>query len=171
MTIKFHCNYCRKKIEAPDKAGGKWGKCPSCHNKIYIPDLNVDGDLKLQPVDEEEEKRKKELMNETFQIEQTILNEKELDANGNDKQSSVKESAEDLSEEQIEKKVIKCLRNMVDGKLKQVELDIPHLVKHSKKALEIIDKIAVSQLPPPELEDVPEQVLAGFIRNLRGKIS
>ena len=37
MPIKFQCSLCGKKIEAPDSAGGKWGKCPGCHNKVYVP--------------------------------------------------------------------------------------------------------------------------------------
>jgi DNA-directed RNA polymerase subunit RPC12/RpoP len=41
MAITFHCGHCGKKIEAPDSAGGKWGKCPSCHNKVYVPPKEV----------------------------------------------------------------------------------------------------------------------------------
>ena len=47
MAIIFHCDHCGRKIEASDNTGGKWGKCPSCHNKIYVPNLNIDDDLKL----------------------------------------------------------------------------------------------------------------------------
>ena len=56
MSIKFHCEHCGKRIDAPDTAGGKWGKCPSCHNKVYVPQPE-DGDepLTLAPVDETEE--------------------------------------------------------------------------------------------------------------------
>ena len=57
MAITFHCKHCGKKIEANEKAAGKWGKCPSCHNKIYVPNLNAEDDLKLAPVDEEAERQ------------------------------------------------------------------------------------------------------------------
>ena len=65
MSIVLHCNHCGKKISAPDGAGGKWGKCPACHNEVYIPDLNDDEELTLAPLDEEEQKQKKELMTQT----------------------------------------------------------------------------------------------------------
>ena len=51
MAITFHCEHCGKKIEAPNSAGGKWGKCPACHNKLYVPDLYPDEELKLAPID------------------------------------------------------------------------------------------------------------------------
>jgi len=73
MTITFHCSHCNKKIEAQDSAAGKWAKCPSCHNKIYVPDLKADEELKLAPVDESEEERKKRLMAETHQLTHCLL--------------------------------------------------------------------------------------------------
>ena len=66
MSIKFHCEYCGKKIDAPDTAGGKRGKCPACHNKIYVPQIDADDELKLAPVDETEEERQKRLLDETL---------------------------------------------------------------------------------------------------------
>lgn len=55
MTIKLQCSLCGKKIEAPDSAGGKWGKCPACRNKIYVPQpISDDDELKLAPIDQTE---------------------------------------------------------------------------------------------------------------------
>ena len=61
MGITFHCEHCGKKIEAPDSAGGKWGRCPACHNKVYVPGLSSDEKLKLAPVDEEYQTKQKQL--------------------------------------------------------------------------------------------------------------
>ena len=55
MAIIFHCPSCGKEIKAADNAGGKWGKCPKCHNKIYVPSIDPEKEepeLKLAPVDE-----------------------------------------------------------------------------------------------------------------------
>lgn len=177
MAIKFHCQYCGKKIEAPDKAAGKRGKCPSCHNKVYIPDLNADGDLKLKPVDEEEEQRKKKLMQETYQLERTILSEKESDSDtdssnkssGSGKSSS--EASSDTGDKKLENIVVNCLRNMIDGRLGEVDKAVPELAKNQKQALQVIDRIASRQSPHPKLSDVPQRVLEGFIRELRGKLT
>ena len=37
MSIELHCPQCEKLIRAPDNAGGKYGKCPYCETKVYIP--------------------------------------------------------------------------------------------------------------------------------------
>jgi len=77
MAITFHCDHCGKEIRAADSAGGKWGKCPSCHNKLYVPNLNIGDELTLAPVDETDEQREKRLMAETHQLAQDILQERE----------------------------------------------------------------------------------------------
>ena len=64
MAICFHCKHCNNKIEAPDSAGGKLEKCPSCHTKVYVPNLKDDEELKLAPIDESEGEKKKRLMEE-----------------------------------------------------------------------------------------------------------
>jgi len=57
MAITLTCECCKKKINAPDNAGGKWAKCPHCGFKCYIPLPPADGEeeLKLAPIDENEE--------------------------------------------------------------------------------------------------------------------
>ena len=74
MAITFHCEHCGKKIEAKDAAGGNWGACPACHNKVYVPDLSAKAgeELKLVPIDENEVNKQKRLIgkeNETSKIE------------------------------------------------------------------------------------------------------
>ena len=77
MPIKLQCAACGRKIEAPDSAGGKWGKCPGCHTKIYVPlPIPEEDELKLAPVDEMEEQKQKQLMEETYRLTQDILQEK-----------------------------------------------------------------------------------------------
>jgi hypothetical protein len=59
---------------------------------------------------------------------------------------------------------------MADGELDDAQRTADLIAPHRRKAIEILDKIALSEIPEPELADVPQHVLAGFIRNLRGKI-
>ena len=77
MAITFHCEHCGKKIEAPDNAGGKWGKCPACHNKVYVPSSDAGEELKLAPIDATDLAEQSRLMAETRRIEQEILSEEE----------------------------------------------------------------------------------------------
>ncbi|HQA88967.1 MAG TPA: hypothetical protein PK316_04920, partial [Sedimentisphaerales bacterium] len=113
MSIKFHCEHCGKKIDAPDTAGGKWGKCPACHNKVYVPQPETEEEeLKLAPIDETEEERQKRLLAETFQLTQSILQEKEIpDAGGHT------QPTQDISSEKMIKAIVRYLRQMADGDL------------------------------------------------------
>jgi hypothetical protein len=166
MPIKFHCGCCGKKIEAPDSAGGKWGKCPGCHMKVYVPLPEIEDELKLAPVDESEEQRKRQLLQETFRLTQDILQERNVPEGG-----APAGPTSDVSEEQLTNHIIRYLRQMVDGKLDAAQRTADLIVPHRRKAVVILDHIARSDTPDPELEDVPQQVLAGFIRNLRTRIS
>ncbi len=167
MAIVFHCEHCNRKIEAADTAGGKWGKCPACHNKIYVPNLKADGDLKLAPIDESEEERKKRLMAETFELTQDILQERDIPEN----LGSSPTVAPDVDEKDLDKLIVRYLRQMADGKLEQAKVTAKAIKPHSKKATDIIDRIAVSEMPQPELADIPQHTLSGFIRSLRSDIS
>jgi hypothetical protein len=169
MTISFHCEHCGKKIEAPDNAGGTWGKCPACRNKVYVPGLDLDEELKLAPVDESALEEQRRLMAETRQVEQEILNEKDIPEDS--AEAGIAPLASDASEQELTKEIIVYLRRMADGDLDQADRLSNAIVPYGNRALEILDKIALSEIPEPELADIPPQVLSGLIRTLRNKIS
>jgi hypothetical protein len=168
MTIKLHCNSCGKKIEAPDSAGGKWGKCPACHTKLYVPlPPTEDGDeLRLAPIDETEEQKQRELMKETFQLTQHILEE-----------NSVPEApgtvgpVPEVNERTLTEQIIRYLRLMANGDLDTAQRTADLIVPHRRKATAVLEQLVKSYPPDPELEDIPPQVLSGLIRNLRTRIS
>lgn len=167
MAIIFHCEHCGKKIEAADSAGGKWGKCPACHNKIYVPSPESAKELKLAPVDEGDEAKQKELMDETHKLTQDILLEREVpggppEAGG---------PGAEISDKELTKNIILYLRQMADGELDQAQKTAELIVPASGRAVKILDRIALSDMPEPELVDIPQQVLSGLIRNLRTRIS
>jgi len=167
MAIVFHCNHCGKKIEAPDSAGGKWGKCPSCHNKLYVPKVNDDEELKLAPIDETDEERKRRLMAETFQLTHDILLERES-PNG---PASFSGPTFEMGEKELTKNIVLYLRQMADGQLDEAQRTTDLIAPHGKRAIKILDEIAVSKIPEPDLAHIPPQVLSGLIRNLRTRIS
>lgn len=174
MAIVFHCNYCNKKIEAKDDMGGKWAKCPACHNKIYVPTpvTEGDGELKLAPVDETLEEQKKRLMAETFSLEQKILEEREVPEEGADPKES--DTADpwvgNVSEEELHKTVVEYLKHMADGNLDSADTLVRVIRSSGGPAVPIIDKIALAEIPEPELQNIPPQVLAGLIRTLRSQL-
>ena len=167
MAIVFHCDHCGKKVEAQDSAGGKWAKCPRCHNKIYVPDLHADEELKLAPIDESEEERKKRLMAETHKLTQDILLEREVPEGATDFGNSTSK----ISNKELTKNIIVYLRQMADGDLDAAQKTADLICSHGLQAVKILDRIALSEIPEPELADIPPQVLSGLIRNLRTRIS
>lgn len=167
MSIVFHCEHCGKKIKASNSAGGKWEKCPSCHNKLYIPDLNSGEELKLAPIDGEAEEKQKELMNETYELTQEILLERDIPEGP----PGTGKPATGISEKELTKNIILYLRQMADGELDEAVKTADLIAPYSRQTVNILDTIAVSEMPEPELADVPTQVLSGLIRNLRTRIS
>lgn len=173
MSIVFHCSYCNKKIIAKDEAGGKWGKCPSCHNKIYVPALNAadeEEELKFAPIDEQDQKRKEKLLQETYQLSQEILKERaEPDENAPKHSSPRPESA--IEPDELKNTIIMCLRKMADGQLAECDSLASSIASMGSKARDELDLIALSDIPDEELADISPGALAGLIRALRGKIS
>lgn len=169
MSIKFHCNHCGKRIDAPDNAGGKWGKCPACHNKVYVPqaDNDEEEELKLAPIDETEEERQRRLMAETFQLTQSILQEKDIPDAG----FGPTDTGREMDEEKLTEIIVRYLRQMYDGDLDEAQRTADVIASHRRQAKDILDRIATSEPPDPELIDIPTHLLSGFIRNLRTRLS
>jgi hypothetical protein len=167
MAIVFHCEYCGKKIEAADNAGGKWGKCPSCHNKLYVPGTAVGEELKLAPIDETAVEREKRLMAETYRLTQDILKEREVPEGPPPPSGAVYQ----MGDKELKQNIITYLREVVYGELDEADRIAALIAPFHNRATAIIDRIALSEIPEPELADIPPQVLAGTIRTLRGKIS
>ena len=169
MGISFHCKYCDRKIQAPDSAGGKWGKCPSCHNKLYVPDLSSGDELKLAPINEDDEIKQKQLMDETFKLTENILLEKEVP----DEQSPSKitPSASGTSDKKLMKNIITYLQQMANGQLDKAEKTASSIIPSGNQAVQILDEIAQGEIPMPDSAAIPKQVLSGLIETLRDKIS
>ena len=167
MAIIFHCEHCGKKIEAPDSAGGKRSECPACHNKLYVPGLDSDEELKLAPIDTDDEVKQKQLMAETHKLTQDILQEREVPEGP----AGAAASAHEISDKELTKNIIVYLRLMADGELDEAQRTADLIAPYGPQAINILDTIALSEMPEPELADIPQQVLSGLIRNLRTRIS
>jgi phage FluMu protein Com len=169
MAIVFHCQFCNKEIKAADNAGGKWGKCPKCHNKVYVPSIDPDteeDELKLAPIDTNDQIRKRELMAETYRLTQDILEEKEMPSDIAAPAGAMYE----MDDDELNKNVILFLRQMAGGELEDAERTSALISPFGKRVIEIIDQIALSEIPEPQLANISPNVLSGFIRTLRSKI-
>ena len=167
MAITLHCEHCGKRIKAQDSAGGKWHQCPTCHNKVYIPSPDTNEELKIAPIDAGDLSEQERLMAETYELTQDILLEREV-PNAPAENAS---PASRISDKELTKNIILYLRQMADGQLDQARKTADSsIAPASDRAVKILDRIALSEIPEPELADIPQQVLAGFIRDLRTKI-
>lgn len=167
MTITFHCEHCSKKIEAPDTGGGKRGKCPACHNKIYVPLPDSDEELKLAPLDTSFREKEKQLMAETHRLTQDILKERDVP----DGQREASGAVYEMGDRELSKNVIMYLRQMAQGELDEAERTGALIASCGNRVTEVLDRIALSEIPDPELADIPQQLLSGSIRALRARIS
>ena len=161
MSISFKCQRCKKKIKAPDKNGGKYGQCPHCNYRCYIPsppDEN-EPELKLAPIDEEEENQYSDMMRKTHDLTQNILHERAGDEPDNAPQGA-------MNENELIKTIIIYLRMMADGRLDQAERMAAKIKPYAPSAKQILKTIMRAERPEPELADIPAKLLMGLIKNL-----
>ncbi len=167
MAIVFHCEYCGKEIRAADDAGGKWGKCPACHNKLYVPGQVSGEDLKVAPLDMDLLESEKQLMAETHRLTRDILKEREVKEGPPELTGAMYE----MSARELKDNIILYLRQMASDDLDEAEATAALISPFAAQALQIIDRIALSEIPEPELADIPPQMLSGSIRALRNRLS
>ena len=168
MAISFHCESCKKKIKAPDAAGGKWGNCPQCNHRCYIP-LPPSADeeeLTLAPLDENEDVQYGQLMRETYNLTQNILRQTKQPDNNNAKAPVPDEPGE----RELIKAVILYLRQMADGQLDEAQVIANQLAQFNEAVKEILVKMARAERPEPELADIPERVVNKLIKNLSANL-
>jgi methanogenic corrinoid protein MtbC1 len=74
-----------------------------------------------------------------------------------------------LSDAELEIDIIAYLRQMADGDLEEAEQTAKTLIPSGNRAVKILERIALSEIPEPEIADIPQNVLAGLIKSLRVK--
>ena len=176
MTIQFHCEHCGKKITAPPNTGGKRGKCPACGNSIYVPEEHHtnDEELKLAPLDDNQEKTREQLLAETFSLTRNILDERTLpDIPPEQIPSNVQEPfvpSIDLDPKELRKTIIKYLRWMAEDQVEDAQNLVDVIGGQREQSQAIIDQIALSEIPEAELAHIQPHVLSGLIRTLRSQL-
>lgn len=173
MAIEFHCEHCGTLVRTGEENAGKRGKCPSCHQSVYIPtpDDQIET-LELAPVDEEEERRKQALLEETRQLTQELMHDRNVPP-----ESAATAPAPAptplgdvrLAKVVMQERIVQYARHMAQGDLSKAESLAKEIRRDMKLAEEVMQEMTVDELPPPELADIPRPVLVGFFKQLRGK--
>lgn len=165
MAITFRCEHCHKSINAPDDAGGKRGKCPYCKQSTYIPAPVDDEELyDLAPVDEEAEKKEREFQKQLFEKERDLIAERGGDS------SAPLEHKEDLSSEDLHHLVVNYCLDMYGGKLDRARKHVQDLKKYRYTGLQAVEDFQTGKAEEPVLDQVPEKLREGFLKQLREEL-
>jgi hypothetical protein len=175
MSIELHCPQCGKQIRAPDDAGGRFGKCPYCERKVYIPTPpEAIEEIPLAPIDTEEERREEELRREAMELAAKVAHDKStLPAGegsahaptGSVRRPEVPGEVVDIGEE-VERFVLA----MRDSKLDQAEKAVNALKRTGQRGKDYVQGVMLDEMPP-DYENVPAPLAKGFLKALLGRLS
>lgn len=170
MPIEVHCNHCGKLVRAPDDAAGKHGKCPACHQDVYIatPSDALEP-LSLTPLDPTAERERARLVHESNLVAAKLLTDRELPADAGRGASGPRPARPAVSAHELEELVIDYCAAMAAGDLSRAEPIAEAVRRQAKLADDVINRIIGDELPPAQLGKIPRPVLIGFLRQLRGK--
>lgn len=175
MSIEFNCPSCEKSIRAPDTAGGRYGKCPFCEVKVYIPSAPTDeGEIGLAPVDEDEERRERELIRESVRYAAAFDKESDKlppEGAGGRASAGPRREAEPAPGEVIEvgDEVEAFVVAMRDSKLQDAERVLNRLKKAGARAKDYVEGLMLDPTPPP-IGNVPKPLLHGFLKSLLSRL-
>lgn len=167
MSISFHCESCKLKIKAPDTAGGKWGNCPYCKHRCYIPmpKSEDEEELRLAPIDENEESQINMFKTQTHVLTRQLLHETDLPP------EPVGGSSEVPDEKTVIKTCILYLRQIADGELDGAESTLSKLKIYKRTSLRILSSMGRAERPEPELADIPDKILQKLIHDASTSLS
>ena len=170
MPIELHCDHCGTLVRAPDDAGGKHGKCPTCHQSVYIPmpDEQLEP-LDIAPVDDVSESEQARLRKEALELQRRLMKEKDLPPPGPAVRSARPPDQVRIPRMDMETLLIEYARAMAAGNLEQAEQYANDIRVDLDAADEIIQRIVSDDIPPDELAQIPRPVLVGFFKQLQGK--
>ena len=164
MPITLHCESCKKKINAPDDAGGKWGKCPFCNHRCYIPSPPSDNeeDFKLSPIDESAEQKYRQMMKETHNISKALLHQ-------TDEPPDISQDAT-TEEKELTLRIINYLKLTSEGSLDEAHNLAEKISPYKKTAKAVLDKLLKAKTPLPGLQNIPKKVLEHYIKDMITKM-
>lgn len=166
MAIEFHCVHCGKLVRTSDEHAGKRGKCPSCHQSVYIPTpRDAIEPLRLAPVDENEERERQRLIRESQDLASALRQERDVPPEV--ARPPLPEPVGDARlPSDMEALITEYVLAMAAGRLTEAEQYATEIRAELPRAQEIIQRLTMDELPPARLAKVPRPVLLGFLRQL-----
>ena len=173
MSIELHCDHCSKLIRAPDDAAGRRGKCPYCHQSVYIPSPpEAIEEIPLSPMDESDEEKQRRLTEEMRRTQRELLSDYRPPpdrAVSVSRESAMPETIRD-GDESIEDMVVDYLLLMRESQLVEAEAVLADLLNRRDAARKVVDRLSTDTVPPQALAGIPAAVYRGFLKNLRNQL-
>ena len=167
MGIDFQCEHCRKKVNAPDTAAGKRGKCPFCGRSSYIPaPISEDDLLPLAPLDEEEERRRQAELSNLYRQEEALLSETRAG-----EEFLPLEFREEIAARDLYHFVVNYCLAMADSNTELARTHSRQLRQFGAPGVQAVDDFISGTALEPALEAVPARLLSGFLKSLRKEIA
>jgi len=126
-----------------------------------MPASEEEEELKLAPVDETEEIKYQRMMKETCNITESLLHET--------KEPVDTDAPKNANEKDLAVQIIKYLRLMADGSLDEARNLAEKITVNKASARTILENLLKQKKPVPQLQDIPQKVLEGFIKNMLTK--
>lgn len=174
MPIKFHCSHCGKMVKAPDEAGGKRGRCPSCKESVYVP-LPADADdaIPLAPIDAQQEQVDARARAESSRAAAALDHEDRIPPEGAMPTRSPETAAAIPTVEAIAnvgKLIERFVRSMRDSKLDDADRIANQLRADRRRTKAAVQQLMLDEIPPASLGDIPPALVKGFLKNLQGRL-
>ena len=176
MSIEFHCEHCGKLVKSPPTTGGKRAKCPFCQHMCYVPMAPEEiEEVPLVPLDEIEERRRKEALRETAALQQRLSRDR---PRGSDRRGTGTGTARTASGSDsdgpsplaVKSLVVAFVESMAAGQLDRADQIVAQLKPVSDQVNRIIAEVASDQLATAEMPAVPRPVLMGFLKQLGSRL-
>ncbi len=168
MSIELHCHHCGQKIRAPTEAAGRWGTCPKCQQKVYIPTPADEGEeIGLAPIDEQEERRTQRQRARFQDVDQQFREGRraEPEADAAIPTPGLPAEAGDLAGV-----LVRYVQRMASGRLADCDEIVASLIGRRKEVADAAQQLMGGSSPRPELSDMPPAVVKGYLKQLLGQL-
>jgi len=172
MTVELHCSHCGALVRAPSQAAGRWGKCPRCGHKIYVPTPadEVSEEIPLVPLDEQEERRAQRQRDRDRRLEAELL-EGGGDASG---PAPPVESGEPVGTppafDPLTEMLLRYVRGMAQGRLADCDSIVAALVGKRKAVTHAVERLLAAPPPGAEVDDLPLPVVGAYLKQLLSQL-
>lgn len=168
MAISFQCQHCGKRIEAPESAAGKWGRCPFCKQANYIPAPVSDDELFELAPEEDEQTGKEKRDDELSPQEQALI--AEMGPPVPLEPPIPLEHRKDLKPEDLYHIIVNYCLAMAENKTTQAQAYVEELENFHDVAVAAVEDFLSDKAIEPALDKIPTKALRGLLNQLRKKL-